>query len=367
MILPVSEAQFFSEFWQQKPLLCPQAFADFSSPITPEELAGLAMESSAESRLVWQRGGVWQQQLGPFNEDDFQREGPWTLLVQRVDHWFDEVSALRKDLPQIPQWRFDDVMVSYATDGAGVGPHFDRYDVFLLQGSGRREWRLGPHCDDNTPQLSENELSLIPPFESEDTFILEPGDVLYVPPGVAHWGIARGPCMTYSLGFRAPSIANLLARRVDRVLECLSDSALLEDGLAATLPTRPGEITAAHIANARDAMHNAIDALDDQLWLGEVVTEINEDSGHAPPPIDTQLMHDALQLHPEHKVAWMERRDRVDLFVDGTHFEIPLSELSYAISLCSGDSCDRTALADKAAGLYEILSDTGALTAHIES
>ena len=96
MILPVSEAQFFSEFWQQKPLLCPQAFADFSSPITPEELAGLAMESSAESRLVWQRGGVWQQQLGPFNEDDFQREGPWTLLVQRVDHWFDEVSALRK-------------------------------------------------------------------------------------------------------------------------------------------------------------------------------------------------------------------------------------------------------------------------------
>jgi hypothetical protein len=114
-------------------------------------------------------------------------------------------------------------------------------------------------------------------------------------------------------------------------------------------------------------MHNAIDALDDQLWLGEVVTEINEDSGHAPSPIDTQLMHDALQLHPEHKVAWMERRDRVDLFVDGTHFEIPLSELSYAISLCSGDSCDRTALADKAAGLYEILSDTGALTAHIES
>ena len=130
-------------------------------------------------------------------------------------------------------------MVSYATDGAGVGPHFDRYDVFLLQGSGRREWRLGPHCDDNTPQLSENGLSLIPPFKSEDTFILEPGDVLYVPPGAAHWGIARGSCMTYSLGFRAPSVANLLARRVDRVLERLSDAALPRGRLGRHITNAP--------------------------------------------------------------------------------------------------------------------------------
>ncbi|GIR83088.1 MAG: hypothetical protein CM15mP84_08360 [Cellvibrionales bacterium] len=112
---------------------------------------------------------------GPFEENDFKGTEPWTLLVQRVDHWHDAVAALRQTLPALPRWRFDDVMVSYATDGAGVGPHFDRYDVFLLQGSGRREWRIGPTCDDDTPQLTENGLNLIPPFEAHETYLLEPG------------------------------------------------------------------------------------------------------------------------------------------------------------------------------------------------
>ena len=361
MKLPVSEAQFFSKYWQNKALFCPGAMTNFVSPLSPEELAGLAMEPDAESRMVWQSSGAWQQQTGPFSESDFQRQGPWTLLVQSVDQWLDEVAVLKHGLPSIPTWRFDDVMVSYATDGAGVGPHFDRYDVFLLQGLGQREWRLGPQCDDNTPQLSESGLSLIPPFEAEEIFILEPGDVLYVPPGVAHWGIARGPCMTYSLGFRAPSVADLLARRIDRVLERLSESALLEDGPGTTIPARPGEITAAHIANARDAMHNAIDALDDQRWLGEVVTDIDDEGGNETPAPHIAIRPDLVKLHSGTRLAWRERSDRIDLFINGDYHAVPLGALTYAIALCQGDSLDRETLAREASELYDILTKQDAL------
>ena len=202
MRLPVTTEQFLAEYWQQQPLLCPQALPHFQSPITAEELAGLAMEASIDSRMVWQDAGVWHQQDGPFEERAFQGEAPWTLLVQGVDRCHPGVSVLRNALPPLPRWRFDDVMVSFATDQAGVGPHFDRYDVFLLQGAGRREWRIGPHCDEATPQLQENGLSLISPFEPLQTYVLEPGDVLYIPPGVAHWGVALGEAITYSLGLR---------------------------------------------------------------------------------------------------------------------------------------------------------------------
>ena len=216
MRLPVTTEQFLAEYWQQKPLLCQQALPRFQSPITAEELAGLAMESDIDSRIVWQDSGVWHQQAGPFGEDAFQGEIPWTLLVRGGDRHHAGVSILRNKLPPLPRWRFDDVMVSFATDHAGVGPHFDRYDVFLLQGTGRREWRIGPYCDDETPQLQENGLNLIPPFEPSETYVLEPGDVLYVPPGVAHWGLALGEAITYSLGFRAPSVGDLMARFIVR-------------------------------------------------------------------------------------------------------------------------------------------------------
>ena len=144
MLLPVTEDQFLAEYWQQKPLLCPRALPHFRSPFSAEELAGLAMEADVESRLVWQDAGAWHQRQGPFTAEHFQREGPWTLLVQGVDSWAPAVSALRNALPKVPRWRFDDVMVSFATDGAGVGPHFDRYDVFPVCRDGQREWRIGP-------------------------------------------------------------------------------------------------------------------------------------------------------------------------------------------------------------------------------
>ena len=360
MHLPVTTEQFLAEYWQQRPLLCPQALPNFQSPITAEELAGLAMEPDIDSRMVWQDSGVWQQQAGPFAENAFQGAVPWTLLVQGVDRCHPRVSTLRNTLPPLPRWRFDDVMVSFATDQAGVGPHFDRYDVFLLQGSGRREWRIGPHCDDETPQLRENGLNLIPPFEPVETYVLEPGDVLYVPPGVAHWGVALGEAITYSLGFRAPPVGDLMARRTDAALERISTTSLLEDGPSLHNPSRPGEITTEHIANARDAINNAFDALDQELWFGEVMTEGGGEPDHTLRVAAVQ--GDQVRLHPATRIAWRERKDAVDVFIDGGHFEVPLNALEHLMALCNGDWIQRCELIDATETLFETLCETGALT-----
>ena len=360
MRLPVTTEQFLVEYWQQRPLLCPQALPNFQSPITAEELAGLAMEPDIESRMVWQDVGVWHQQAGPFEEQAFQGKAPWTLLVQRVDCFHAGVSALRNTLPPVPRWRFDDVMVSFATDQAGVGPHFDRYDVFLLQGMGRREWRIGPHCDDETPQLQENELNLIPPFEPVETYVLEPGDVLYVPPGIAHWGVALGEAVTYSLGFRAPTVGDLMARRTDAALELISTTSLLEDGAAAHNAARHGEFTAEHIANARDAINNALDALDSGRWFGEVITEGDGDTDHTHHPAAVHA--DQVRLNPATRIAWRQREKTIDMFIDGSHFEVPLNSLKPLMALCSGAWVQRRELAEATEILFQALRETGALT-----
>ena len=198
--------------------------------------------------------------------------------------------------------------------------------------------------------------------------------MLYVPPGVAHWGIAQGDSMTFSLGFRAPRIADLLARRVDAVLEQLADSALLEDGLTSNIPCRPGEITPEHLANARDAMHNAIDALDDDRWLAEVVTECTDDSDaqmmtlHTPlqTTVHPPLVPDSVRLKSACKVAWMERPQGVELFIDGEFEKMSLHSLDLIITLCQGDSVSWTALEQSDSALGEFLQRTDALVASDE-
>ncbi len=216
---------FLAEYWQRKPLLIRQALPCFISPLEADELAGLALEEDIESRLIIESKAspYWSLQCGPFDGEDFQNLPPshWTLLVQAVDQWVPEVHDLLRHFDFLPQWRVDDIMLSYAADQGSVGPHFDQYDVFLLQGQGQRRWRLGQHCDINTPLLKGPELSIVENFEQSEEWLLEPGDILYLPPGLAHWGIAEGECMTYSIGFRAPSATELLG---DLATELLSQN-----------------------------------------------------------------------------------------------------------------------------------------------
>ncbi|MDO8960653.1 MAG: cupin domain-containing protein [Methylophilus sp.] len=238
---------FLAEYWQKKPLLIRQAIPQFEGLLTPDELAGLACEDEAQSRLVQFIKGQWQVTQGPMTEKTFKRlpEKDWTLLVQGVNHFLPEATDLLSQFSFIPHARLDDLMVSYAPDGGGVGPHLDSYDVFLLQGSGKRHWKISQQTDftliENAP------LRILQNFETEQEWVMEAGDMLYLPPQIAHWGVAVGDdCMTYSIGFRAPKTQEL----AHEFLHYLQDRSTLT-GIYAdadlTLQTHPAEISTAMV------------------------------------------------------------------------------------------------------------------------
>ncbi|MEE4202452.1 MAG: cupin domain-containing protein [Halieaceae bacterium] len=349
---------FLAHHWQQRPLLIRQALPDFTPPVTAHELAGLAMEPEVESRIVEQRQDGWHLQHGPFREADFQRNCPWTLLVQRVDQWRPEVASLRGCVDFLPEWRFDDVMVSYASDGGSVGPHFDRYDVFLLQGEGQRRWLVGERCDDRTPQLNHPDLSLLRDFVTVEEFVLSPGDALYVPPGFAHWGIAEGPCTTFSLGFRAPRIADLTARLTDAVLERLAPELLLADHGSILPDARPGELSLRQRENARTAIINALDALDDGIWLGELLTEGAPDVAEPTGELPAHLVRD-----PIARMVWFETEQQINLFANGEALTAPHAALDMLMALSSGRAIAVRALPADLQSLVAYLWRQGVLTA----
>ena len=268
-------AAFLRDYWQRKPLLIRNPWAAWRNPISPDELAGLACEDSVELRLISRSSEALEAEDGPFPETRFGKLGKaaWTLLVQAVDHHVPEVAALIEPFRFIPNWRIDDVMVSTASHGGGVGAHFDHYDVFLVQGLGQRRWQIGQLCDEDTELLPHDHLRLLADFEVAQEWLLEPGDILYVPPRFAHNGVAVGEnCMTYSIGFRAPSRAELIGGWCDDLVAGLVDGDRYEDpGLTAQL--NPGEISAEALAR----LHAMVTAkLGDRAafarWFGEYTT-----------------------------------------------------------------------------------------------
>ncbi|SEI96638.1 50S ribosomal protein L16 3-hydroxylase [Paraburkholderia diazotrophica] len=199
-------------YWQKKPLLIRQAISDIVTPLARDELFELADQDDVESRLITHFRNRWQLEHGPFAADELPsvKQRAWTLLVQGVDLHNDRARALLDRFRFVPDARLDDLMISYATDGGGVGPHFDSYDVFLLQVHGKRRWRIGAQRDLSLqPGLP---LKVLQHFEPEEDWVLEPGDMLYLPPHIAHDGVAQGECMTCSIGFRAPSTSELAAQ-----------------------------------------------------------------------------------------------------------------------------------------------------------
>lgn len=205
----LTASEFVRDYWQKKPLLVRNAFPGFGDMISPDELAGLACEEDAQSRLVLHHRGKWKLEPGPFDEERFANlpDKGWSLLVQGVNHFLPEADELLHRFDFIPRTRLDDLMVSLAPDGDGVGPHFDSYDVFLLQGRGKRLWRVSSQQDHEL--VKDAPLRILKNFETNEEWLLEPGDMLYLPPRLAHWGIAVGECMTWSVGFRAPTAQEL--------------------------------------------------------------------------------------------------------------------------------------------------------------
>ena len=289
----MSAETFLREYWQKKPLLIRNAFPDFEPPVSADELAGLACEEDVESRLVIQdaEGDQWALENGPFEDARFSElpESHWTLLVQAADHWIPEANALLEQFRFIPSWRIDDLMISYATKGGGVGPHYDNYDVFLIQASGQRRWEIGGIFGEDSPRRDDTPVMILPEWNTEETFILNPGDMLYIPPRVGHNGIAESDdCMTYSVGFRAPSHADILRQFTDYVGEQLKSETRYNDP-DLRLQSSPGQILQTDIEKVRGIISgylNEPDLLEN--WFGEYMTEQKypEQSG---PSEDAQL------------------------------------------------------------------------------
>ncbi len=343
-------ATFLRDYWQRKPLLIRNPWAGWANPLEPDELAGLACEEGVESRLIVGANPSWTLEHGPLPETRFAQLGasPWTLLVQAVDHHVPDVAALMEPFRFIPNWRIDDVMVSYATDGGGVGPHFDQYDVFLIQGLGRRRWQVGQRCDAASPLLPHEDLRLLADFAATEEWVLEPGDILYLPPGFAHDGVALGDdCMTYSIGFRAPSRGELIEAWSDEVLATLTDDDRYTDpGLAPQ--DNPGEISAEAMARLQRMV---AEALNDRELFARAFGMLNSTPRYpeadwrpeepiTPAELEAELAAGAaLCRNPASRFAYFApAADRRLLFVDGQCFTCRGDAIALAEAMCAAET-----------------------------
>lgn len=289
--------EFLAEYWHKKPLLVKKAIPNFTGLLSPEELAGLACEEDVQSRIIEEIGGVWHAKSGPFDDEDFAAlpENPdpmhrWTLLVQSVNHSLPEGSQLLQQFDFIPHARLDDLMVSYAPDGGGVGPHFDSYDVFLLQGQGKRLWRISEQTD--LTLVEGAPLRILKHFETAQEWLLEAGDMLYLPPHLAHWGIAVSEngvdCMTYSIGFRAPKNQELATEFLGFMQEKLQQEKLNIQGVYQdpdlTLQNHPAEISTDMIKKVHQTLRK-IQWSDNDVaeFLGAYLSEPKMEVIFAPP------------------------------------------------------------------------------------
>lgn len=268
-----SPEDFLRHYWQKKPLLIRQAIPDFVSPLSPEELAGLACEEDVPSRLILESAGErpWMLKHGPFDEEDFTRlpTSGYSLLVTDCEKLIPDLMALVERFRFVPDWRIDDLMISYAPAGGSVGAHIDEYDVFLLQAQGTRRWMI-EYPPKNTDFVPDLDIRLLAQFEPTEEWILEPGDMLYLPPGVPHHGVAMDDCMTFSIGFRAPLLQELAAGVTDRLITRMDATARYTDPDLKVL-SNPGIVAAPTRAKLRTLLHDVLNP--DDAFLDRLIAE----------------------------------------------------------------------------------------------
>ncbi|MDE2272297.1 MAG: cupin domain-containing protein [Xanthomonadaceae bacterium] len=336
--LGMPPTRFLRDYWQKCPLLIRGAFPDFVPPLSPDDLAGLACMDGALARIVLQESkrDRWTVLTGPFDNASFTNlpATRWTLLVQDVDKWDADTAALLQPFAFIPGWRIDDVMISYAVDGGGVGAHVDQYDVFLLQGYGRRRWAIDNRADPPTEFRGDVELKLLKKFAPTHAWTLEPGDMLYLPPGVPHNGVAVGECTTFSIGMRAPAASELLLDFAIRVAEALPESRRFAD--PDLKPAKDsGEIDAQALRRARDALGPAAAMLDNDAfadWFGCFVTRYRVAQAAVPRKraidrgtLAKRLPHALVERDPWSRFAWHRRGRAARLYAAGGAFDAPIA------------------------------------------
>ncbi|MGB5455339.1 MAG: cupin domain-containing protein [Gammaproteobacteria bacterium] len=333
----LSAEAFLRDYWQKQPLLIRQAFPDIESPLTPDELAGLACTDDANARIVFEQHehGRWHVLHGPLHEDDFETlpEKNWTLLVTDVEKHVGAAKQLIDRFRFIPDWRIDDLMISYAPEGGSVGPHTDAYDVFLIQTQGQRRWMINKDFDDTC--LEDTELRILQRFSAADEWILDPGDMLYLPPNVAHHGIALNECMTCSVGFRAPSLRNMISEYAEFIAASIDQSERYQDP-DLQCQHSPGEIGSNALSRIKTLLDAQLTVDEDRLlcWFGEFSSEARA-AVHMRRPdtvyscfedLSASLATDSiLAQSPASKFLFSRHRDGALLFVDGSSYATSLA------------------------------------------
>ena len=359
--------QFLTQYWQKKPLLVRNALPGFVSSLSADDLAGMACEDEIEARLVQGKvGGRWKLEHGPFEAERLESlpERDWTLLVQDVDKWVPEVARLLAAFRFIPDWRIDDIMISVAAPGGSVGPHTDQYDVFLLQAQGRRRWQLSEKFD---PALDpEAELKILQRFEPEQEFVVEPGDLLYLPPNVAHYGLALDPAMTYSIGFRAPDRRELMGALAEQLLSRAGEVRFSDPGRAPA--DGPSRIANADLRQLRELVRGGLALSDDELdgFLCRYLTRPKPNLEVEGEPNETKNVErrlrrgDALLRRRAARFLIVPRASALWLFADGAEHQLELGWLDWIEALIEGAAFDAALLARYPGALPVVCSLLGA-------
>ena len=342
---PLINDDFLRHYWQKKPLLMRRAVSLPADLVTKSKLLALASGSEdVESRLILEHGETpWEAHHGPFDRIDLEHlpESHWTLLIQDMNRHMPAIRPLLDAFSSIPQWRIDDIMISFAADKGSVGPHSDDYDVFLIQASGKRRWKIHQHPVSDDDLIPDLDLKILKTFDTQMEWLLEPGDMLYLPPNVAHWGVAEGECITWSVGFQGPSVTELSTHWLEERLSTLPPQRYTDSDLEAQ--QHSGEIRPEAIARIREMLQQALSFSDEELtaWFGRFSSEPKENL--TPPPLENSITEAALlqqlqqgvqlKRHPCSKIFYSRLPDSLLLFASGEIYTLTADTLDLAILL----------------------------------
>ena len=331
---------FLKNYWQKKPLLIKNAIANFVSPITESDLFTIAQNEEAVSRLIEHKQGVWQVKYGPFKKSDLPKKTniPWTILVQNINHYFPFAESFLNLFKFIPYARLDDLMISYATKKGSVGPHFDSYDVFLFQAQGAREWKISDQKKFTLDKQSS--IKIITNFKSKNSWVLKPGDMLYLPPNIGHWGISQSDdCVTYSIGFRAPGTFEIQSKFLDFIQDHLitNENEIYKDPNL-TPQKNPAEIS----SNMTKAMRNIVDRLrwdksSINHFIGQLLSEPIENSiFETRKPLslkafEKSIVHKTLRLNSKTRMLFIKN----NFYINGEFIKIDKKYTSFLKQLAN--------------------------------
>ena len=346
----LSPEEFLKEYWQKKPLVILQSLPNFQCPITAEELAGLSCEEEVSSRIILEKDGEhpWQPIFGPMDDEVFEKlpKTHWTLAVNDLEKVVPELAWMSDLFGFIPDWRFDDLMSSYAADQGSVGPHFDLYDVFIIQGTGKRRWQISTAEVTPDNQVEGSPLRIQKDFNAEQEWILEPGDMIYIPPNVSHHGVSLGESISFSVGYRAVSHADLLNDFIAHITHELPPKLTYEDADLKT-QAHSSEITAEAINRVKQIFKTYLDSEHSEItrWFGRYMSDPKSEYTEAPDePIEsiseiTDEIKNGIKLyrHPASRFAYTTDNGNILLFIDGNDYSV---SINFAEQLCNNRLLD---------------------------